>query len=86
MQHACNTDMMVQCVECEKWRLIFAKKKLTKNQKQQLTDLLTDIEYTCCFQFGKNMFAIILPLIFTLFLIFYNVNYFLQLQSVNLIF
>ncbi|CAB3998966.1 Hypothetical predicted protein [Paramuricea clavata] len=51
VQHAQNTDVMVQCTECEKWRLVFAKKKLTKRQKQQLTDLLEDMDYTCGFQF-----------------------------------
>jgi hypothetical protein len=48
---------MVQCTECEKWRLVFAKKKLTARQKQQLTDLLEDMDYSCGFQFGENNFV-----------------------------
>lgn len=45
---------MVQCTECDKWRIVFAKKKLTRRQKVQLTDLLEDLDFTCGFQFGKN--------------------------------
>eukprot|EP00111_Clytia_hemisphaerica_P022406 TCONS_00065858-protein len=31
-QHAKNTDTMLQCEECDKWRLVFSKKKITKAQ------------------------------------------------------
>lgn len=43
---------MVQCAECDKWRLVFSKKKLTQHQRKQLAEVLEDVEYTCGFQFG----------------------------------
>ena len=46
-QHCRNTDMMVQCSECDKWRLVYAKKKLTPGQKKDLTKVIDDIDYTC---------------------------------------
>lgn len=53
-QHAKNTDMMMQCDECNKWRLIFSKKKLTKKHKDSLNEILANIAYTCGFMFGKS--------------------------------
>ncbi|XP_066928996.1 uncharacterized protein [Clytia hemisphaerica] len=50
-QHAKNTDMMMQCDECNKWRLIFSKKKLTKKHKDSLNEILANIAYTCGFMF-----------------------------------
>jgi len=47
VQHARNTDFMVECAECSKWRLVFAKTKLKKNQKEKLQTAFEGIEYTC---------------------------------------
>lgn len=55
VQHCRNTDVMIQCTECDKWRLVFSKKKLTKRQKEQLNEILEEIDFTCGFQFGKNI-------------------------------
>lgn len=52
-QHVKNIDMMVQCTECEQWRLLFTKKKLKPAEKKQLTNMLDDIEYTCGATFGR---------------------------------
>ncbi|CAB3988078.1 Hypothetical predicted protein [Paramuricea clavata] len=39
---------MLQCTECEMWRLLFTKNKLKPAQKTQLTNVLgDDVEYTC---------------------------------------
>ena len=52
IQHAKNTNLMVQCEECSKWRLIFAKKKLTIKQLTPLQDnVLSEISSTCGFLF-----------------------------------
>jgi hypothetical protein len=52
VQHAKNTDIMVQCENCAKWRLIFSKKKLTKREGQQLNSILDDVSFTCGLTFG----------------------------------
>ena len=51
VQHIRNSDTMVQCGECDKWRLVFSKKKLNKFQKEQLEKILADLDYTCGFLF-----------------------------------
>lgn len=53
VQHCRNTDTMVQCAQCDKWRLVFSKKKLNNHQRNQLAELLADVEYTCGFVFGE---------------------------------
>lgn len=52
VKHSRNTDKMVQCTVCDKWRLAFAKRKLNKNQKDQLAEWLADVDYTCGLLFG----------------------------------
>ena len=49
------TDVMVQCTECDNWRLIFVKKKkdLTPAKKKQLRDILDGVDYTCGLLFGE---------------------------------
>ena len=47
VQHIKNTQLMVQCTECNLWRLIFSKYKLTKEQRIYLQDLSDDGLYTC---------------------------------------
>ena len=39
--------MMLQCEECGQWRLIYAKKKLTCTQKQQLERVLNHVSFSC---------------------------------------
>ena len=47
VQHVKNSQLMVQCDECSMWRLIFAKHKLTKDQRSELQLILRDNVYTC---------------------------------------
>ena len=47
VQHARNTNMMIQCKECELWHLIYSKYKLTASERAQLNDALADFTYTC---------------------------------------
>ena len=37
-QHARNAGVLVQCDECEKWRLLFCKCKLSARERTQLKD------------------------------------------------
>ena len=47
VQHARNTNLMVQCEECEMWRLIYSRHKLTSSELKQVTSSLEDYTYTC---------------------------------------
>ena len=47
VQHARNTNMMIQCEECEMWRLVYSKCKLTAVERLQLDNPLSDYTYTC---------------------------------------
>ena len=38
---------MVQCEECSMWRLIYAKKKLTRQARKELERRLNDFDYSC---------------------------------------
>lgn len=53
-QHFKNTGgLMVQCEECDMWRLVFSKLKLKKTQRDQLSNVLDNIAYTCGVMLGK---------------------------------
>ena len=47
MQHVKNTEMMILCNECEMWRFIYAKRKLKKNEKEELERVLDGISFSC---------------------------------------
>ena len=38
---------MLQCEECDLWRLIFSKRKLTVRDKAELQAILDDVAFTC---------------------------------------
>ena len=40
-----NMDTMLQCEECDKWRLVFLKEKLNKQKQESLMKLLESISY-----------------------------------------
>ena len=56
-QHVRNADIMLQCENCDKWRLLFATKKLPVREKDQLTQILQSVEYTCGLLIGKLSFV-----------------------------
>ena len=56
-QHACNTGVVVQCDECDKWRLLFSKCKLTARQRNELEGIIADVSYSC----GATTDDLILP-------------------------
>ena len=47
VQHVKNAKLMVQCGECQMWRLVFLKYKLNTRKRQYLQQLLKDYTYTC---------------------------------------
>ena len=62
VQHAKNTGLMLQCSECEKWRLLFTKFKLKPAQKAKKSSVLDDVEYTCGATLGKaQLFVLVQP-------------------------
>ena len=47
MQHVKNVSMVIQCEECEMWRIVYSKKKLDPQSITLLEEILDDIVYTC---------------------------------------
>jgi len=56
-QHAHKTGALVQCDECDKWRLLFSKRKLTARQRNELEGIIADVSYSC----GATTDDLILP-------------------------
>ena len=46
-QHVRNVSILIQCEECEMWRLLFSKSKLSSQCKVKLNSILEDVSYTC---------------------------------------
>ena len=47
IQHAKNTNLMVQCEECLKWRLVYSRYKLTSQLRTTLTKEFEDFSFSC---------------------------------------
>lgn len=47
LQHVKNADIMVECEECGMWRLVYATKKLTKQQQRTLMSALDGMSFSC---------------------------------------
>ena len=47
VQHVKNVGIMVQCKECEMWRLLYSKRKLQLADRQALERSLENVTYTC---------------------------------------
>ena len=47
VQHVRNIGLMLQCEECDLWRLLYSKRKLSVQEKTQLQAYIDDITYTC---------------------------------------
>ena len=56
-QHARNVGVLVQCDECDKWRLLFSKRKLSARERAQLEGIIADVSYSC----GATIEDLILP-------------------------
>ena len=42
-----NANLMLQCEECELWRLVYSEIKLTQGQRSSLQEALADCVFTC---------------------------------------
>ena len=47
VQHVKNVDTMLQCDECNMWRLLYCRYKLSNKEKADLGAALQDISFTC---------------------------------------
>ena len=55
-QHVKNVSTLIQCEECDKWRLMFCSHKLSRQEIVTLTKCLDDVSYTCGILFsGLNL-------------------------------
>ena len=52
IQHAKNTNLMVECVECGMWRLIYARKKLSTVVRKELDKIMNKFDFSCGFNFS----------------------------------
>ena len=52
-QYAKNVEMVVLCSDCDKPRVLYSKKVVRGVRRTQLSNCLTDIQYTCGFSFDK---------------------------------
>lgn len=55
-QHVNNVGLLVQCEECDMWRLLFCKYKLNYQENCELQTALDDISYTCGMLFDELEF------------------------------
>ena len=46
-QNCKNVGTLIQCGECDKWRVIYSKSKLSLQEDNELTRILDGIQYTC---------------------------------------
>ena len=47
VQHALNTGTVIQCEECDRWRVVYSKKKLSVDLRTTLQSVLEDVSYSC---------------------------------------
>ena len=52
-QHVQNVGLLVQCEECDMWRLLFCRFKLNYQEVSELWRCLNDILYTCGVSFSE---------------------------------
>ena len=57
VQHVNNVSTLMQCEECQMWRLLFSKRKLTIPQRRTLERTLADIVYSC----GATLEDLVMP-------------------------
>ena len=47
VQHVNNIALMLQCEECDLWRLLYSKRRLSAQDKTEIQSVIDDISYTC---------------------------------------
>ena len=53
VQHVKNANCMIQCEECQMWRLVYSKYKLSAQERQTLDNALEDYVYSCGAQLSE---------------------------------
>ena len=56
-QHVKNVNLVIQCEECQMWRLLFSESKLSPQSVVRLNSILEDISYTC----GATFSDVVMP-------------------------
>ena len=51
-QHVENVGTLIECEECDKWRLMFCSHKLSHQEVLTLTKCLDNVSYMCCVLFS----------------------------------
>ena len=46
-QHVKIVNLVIQCKECEMWRLLLSKRKLSPQSFKKLEKIIEDMSYTC---------------------------------------
>lgn len=46
-QSANNTNTVIQCHECDKWRLVYSKNALNDEERSELQSILESVQYSC---------------------------------------
>ena len=46
-QYANNVTLVLQCHECEKWRLIYSNNRLSPQERSELSLILESVQYSC---------------------------------------
>ena len=46
-QHVKNIGLMLQCEECDLWRLLYSRRKLSIKEKEELQRVFDDVSYIC---------------------------------------
>ena len=47
LQHVKNVNLMLECEECQMWRLLYSKSKLIPSEKEQLQSEVSNWSFTC---------------------------------------
>ena len=47
LRHVKNVDMMLQCDECDSWRLLYPQNKLSHQERKDLEEAVADYSFTC---------------------------------------
>ena len=56
-QHVKNVKLLIQCEECDMWRLVLSKSKLSPQSVDKLSNILDNISYTC----GATFSDVLMP-------------------------
>ena len=47
LRHVRDVDMMLQCDECDSWRLLYSQNRLSSQERKDLEEAVADYSFTC---------------------------------------